>query len=253
VRYVVEFTSNSGDLPALKCDSSNVHASEYVDKAATVSSATPGKISFTYWNNQSAGTPNPALGVGDKVKIGDEIRVLSFVDADGSAAYVSEPFNEAYAEQPLAQLSFAHTSGASSDAKFVSCTVTDTPRVVGHGTGTFSEATVDITNDVTVTLSNSQAFLDSDINIGTRVKVEVSSGRYEIRVVDFIAADGTSFTVSSAFSENATDKPIWIVGTGTTEAKTCSGRGLCNGESGVCECFAGYTLDDCSAQNALAQ
>ena len=39
---------------------------------------------------------------------------------------------------------------------------------------------------------------------------------------------------------------------GTTENKECSGRGLCDGSSGVCACFKGYTDDDCSRQNALA-
>ena len=32
----------------------------------------------------------------------------------------------------------------------------------------------------------------------------------------------------------------------------CSNRGLCN-EKGVCECFDGYTGDDCSIQNILAK
>ena len=85
------------------------------------------------------------------------------------------------------------------------------------------------------------------------MKVQTGTGKYETRVVDFIATDRKSFTVSSAFTANPTSAKIWLVGTGTTEANACSGRGLCNGESGVCECFAGYTLDDCSAQNALAQ
>jgi len=33
----------------------------------------------------------------------------------------------------------------------------------------------------------------------------------------------------------------------------CSGRGLCNHDSGVCECFTGHTSDDCSVQNTLAK
>jgi hypothetical protein len=39
---------------------------------------------------------------------------------------------------------------------------------------------------------------------------------------------------------------------GTTTASECSGRGLCDYETGVCKCFRGYRLDDCSSQHALA-
>merc|ERR1711871_273359 len=41
-------------------------------------------------------------------------------------------------------------------------------------------------------------------------------------------------------------------GAGTTEAKSCSGRGLCDDSSGECQCFKGYTGVDCGIQNALA-
>lgn len=33
----------------------------------------------------------------------------------------------------------------------------------------------------------------------------------------------------------------------------CSNRGICDTTSGVCQCFPGYTTDNCGAQNALAQ
>lgn len=32
----------------------------------------------------------------------------------------------------------------------------------------------------------------------------------------------------------------------------CSNRGICNTDSGICQCFAGYTSDACSTQNSLA-
>lgn len=35
-------------------------------------------------------------------------------------------------------------------------------------------------------------------------------------------------------------------------AAPCSGRGVCNQENGLCECFAGFTDDNCNCINALA-
>jgi len=38
---------------------------------------------------------------------------------------------------------------------------------------------------------------------------------------------------------------------GTSEAVECSGRGECDGSTGECKCFDGYTNDDCSVQTVL--
>jgi len=41
--------------------------------------------------------------------------------------------------------------------------------------------------------------------------------------------------------------------TGTyTYVSECSNRGVCDSEVGVCECFKGYTSDDCSVQSSIA-
>jgi hypothetical protein len=45
---------------------------------------------------------------------------------------------------------------------------------------------------------------------------------------------------------------VVVSGKGTTEATSCSDRGMCNTETGLCECFAGYSGVDCTSQNALA-
>jgi hypothetical protein len=37
-----------------------------------------------------------------------------------------------------------------------------------------------------------------------------------------------------------------------THTSQCSNRGICDTESGVCQCFAGYTNDNCDTQSALA-
>jgi hypothetical protein len=70
-----------------------------------------------------------------------------------------------------------------------------------------------------------------------------------------VAVDGSSLTGGRLTFEHTAlpvNNYIWIVGKGTTEGQVCSGRGLCAGESGICECFPGYTGEACESQDALA-
>jgi hypothetical protein len=46
-----------------------------------------------------------------------------------------------------------------------------------------------------------------------------------------------------------TTSPTW----GYAYAGECSHRGVCNQDNGLCECFSGYTNDNCNSINALAQ
>jgi len=66
-------------------------------------------------------------------------------------------------------------------------------------------------------------------------------GNLELLTVDGTAVTNTYTAVATTASTE-----------GTTVAQECSGRGLCDYDTGICKCFRGYRLDDCSSQHALA-
>jgi len=62
--------------------------------------------------------------------------------------------------------------------------------------------------------------------------------------------------ITAASSDQSTTDPgndsIAQRGKATSEKEECSGRGLCDRETGICTCFKGYTGWACSTQNALS-
>merc|ERR1712093_730128 len=56
---------------------------------------------------------------------------------------------------------------------------------------------------------------------------------------------------------NAQDKKAYFktetteITRGTKESSECSGRGACDGDTGICECYDGYTGNACQTQTVL--
>jgi len=114
-----------------------------------------------------------------------------------------------------------------------------------------------------------------EIHIGDRVRIHAkksdsTGGFFQTRTVDDIVRkeggqgegkhgliqyihvdapiDGDAADVASVNS----GLQVFVDQRGTTEEAECSNRGLCDQSTGTCECFKGYTDDDCSRQDVLA-
>lgn len=79
---------------------------------------------------------------------------------------------------------------------------------------------------------------------------QVSGKQLLLDVLDDACADGcqpirTGLTGGASYS-------VALVTEAKSQAFECSRRGKCNYDDGICECFTGFTDEDCSVQSALA-
>jgi hypothetical protein len=103
----------------------------------------------------------------------------------------------------------------------------------------------------------------NDVDLGGLVEQGQNAKHHNIYTVDKISVGRNSafeprteiivdMGINFAHLGNATAYKFYPP-TGASWAKECSDRGNCNTDTGLCECFTGYTHDDCSVQNTLAQ
>jgi hypothetical protein len=99
---------------------------------------------------------------------------------------------------------------------------------------------------VTVTNSGNTFFVEFISKPGNLEMLEVYRSAAQTALAPTTAC-------SAAPSTTATIVGITESIRGNEEESTCSNRGVCDYDTGLCKCFKGYTNDDCSQQNALAQ
>merc|ERR1719231_1050096 len=97
--------------------------------------------------------------------------------------------------------------------------------------------------------------VDNEVNVygGTPNDAHFEKLRYQI-VLDYgMNARYNKASLGVGTSNKARIYKFTPPTTAVTWVGQCSNRGLCDGGSGICQCFPGCSGDDCSTMNALAQ
>jgi len=131
----------------------------------------------------------------------------------------------------------------------------DAPNAVG----------ADICDTDTITFSSRMgALIDNKaLAVDDRVKVlaTAASHVYQTRTINGVLAHATTGDISMATVKDEFDNSVgvsdmvhmeaWVDESGSTEGLECGRRGMCDYDSGACQCFAGYTGAACGTQAAL--
>merc|ERR1711871_1647425 len=269
----------SGDIYNLKCDTTvrthngvtaGLTPSYVLAATATVARVSPQTITLTATESN--------VKVGDHVRIEGQVRTVTSVS--GTDVKVDTPFEEENtsdivnifpAQTPvnlIKEIGGVRSTCTVSDLRRLSSTLdncgyqpSSTNQVADCGkfsiTGDGKNRPDQENREVILSTSNARLIDEREIEIGDRIRVITSTGNWNTRTVDSVTYnknDGEveGFVVSEPFEAAATNLEMYNDGAGTTEAKVCSGRGLCDDSSGERQCFKGYSGVDCSRQNALA-
>jgi len=269
----------SGDIYNLKCDAtvrvnngvstgltpSYVHA-----ETATVARVSPQTVTVS----TVSGSGVPAnVNVGDHIRIENQVRTVTSTDTN--KIEVDTPFEEVATSDivnifpalspinVIKEIGGVRSTCTVSDLRRLTDTKTScdslpssTKQIAACGKYSVVAGSADQTRRGIVTTTADSLVMDErEVEIGDRIRVVTAAGKWQTRTVDsvtYASGEVNGFVVSEPYEAAATDLELYNDGAGTTEAKTCSGRGLCDDSSGECQCFKGYSGVDCSRQNALA-
>merc|ERR1712167_234133 len=151
------------------------------------------------------------------------------------------------------------TGAAAADGNPAVYVTFDATHVTADGVGD----TLDITTEHYYKMTFASTPALNKLPAGSRLRIEGTQwndGWYTIGHITPLATQ--VYVIEPVINEDASKSTVWLhvpviraysqkKTVGTKDAIPCSGRGLCDGSTGTCECFRGSTGLACDKQTAL--
>merc|ERR1712100_304329 len=279
-RYEVD-TKLAGNPSELACNTAGLRSVYHTDKAGYVMRSKPSRVFFVdprFGSAQPAYAPidgkslqvgHPlALAARDVIYVGDQKCTVSGVDtadtvtatalqastSTGSTANVFSANSNIHFVDCIEVLEATSTSTADeiethahiaiSVGSTVSCAATDL-KPLEWDVYPF-ENTREQPSDTVLYGKCTEGNAHNCVTVSDKGSNTCSDEHGDYSGCRVVKSGWTEFTVSKAFTAGHTGR-MWVNKQGTKSLSECSGRGLCAGDSGDCECFKGYHDSSCSS------